>query len=118
MMNFQDFELLYGSAQKIRRIAETDAVTTSARISIRQAAEAQMELLKKQFKTNFPKTMGEAVQRPDFDATQFFDMLQKWPELIVDRKEIKAVVENLIAHGYEIPESGKRLVLGFALNPE
>jgi len=117
MMDFRNFEVLYGNALKMKNAA-AKIKEMSARMTIQQAAQAQLNLLKKQFVANFPSNMDEAEQHPGFDAEQFFKMLMDWPELDVSRQKVRSLLEDMNAKDVPIPRTALQIALCYAFNPE
>lgn len=117
MMDFRNFEVLYGNALKMKNAA-AKIEKMSVRMTIQQAAQAQMDVLKKQFFANFPSNMDEARQHPGFDAEQFFRMLMEWPELDVSRQKVRSLMENMNAENVPVPKAAQQIALCYAFNPE
>lgn len=116
-MDFRNFEVLYGNALKMKNAA-SKIEKMSVRMTIQQAAQAQMNVLKKQFLANFPSNMDEAWQHPGFDAEQFFQMLMAWPELDVNRQKVRSLLADMNVKNVPVPKAALRIVLCYAFNPE
>jgi hypothetical protein len=116
MMKFQNFEVLYGAACDIN-LAVAKCEDKTIRYSVEASTRKQKDLLRKQFVANFPTSWEEVQKYPDFDAEQFFGMLQKWPE-VENRDKIKSLVMSMCDNGVAIPEAAGRILIAYAFNPE
>ncbi len=94
MVNYKEFENIYSNTVNIETAAFLHLRKNPLSDLICSYTAKIKETLIKQFCMSFPCSMSEAEQHPEFDYTQFFRLLKKYPELVTQSN--KQALINLL----------------------
>lgn len=84
MMNYKNFETIYGNAVNIETTASLHLRKSPLSNLMCSYTEQIKKTVVEQFNREFPRFMAEAERHPEFEYAQFFGLLKKYPELLTE----------------------------------